>query len=428
MLTDWTHWLSQRHPDELLAFLVALLVTDGPRYALSKIVMCAWDWIGATLRAVFGRGRPQTFTYCPSVCVIVAGYNEEEGILATLEGLWGSYPRLEIVVVDDGSKDAMCAVAKGFARQHAGVRVLRREDRGGKSSAMNMGLAYTEAEVIVVVDADSSLGPNAIWEMVQPLQDEAVGAVSGSVISRNPFVNLVTWLQTYEYLSTILVGRLLAAKLGVLGIVSGAFGAFRRSALQQVMGWDVGPPEDLDITLALRRVGYQIAFAPYAVCTTDVPTSWWGLIRQRLRWDRSGAIRNHCRKHVDLACFWRPGFRWSNLFVLVDSWFFHVLCPFVIWIWIGRFCLHPPPYAGMVVLTLYLCYLVFEVIQVLTILYYTDDFRRDLAAVAVLPLVPLYQFLLLAVRLVATVQELFWRSSFQDNYVPLKVRQATWHW
>lgn len=45
-----------------------------------------------------------------------------------------------------------------------------------------------------------------------------------------------------------------------------------------------------------------------------------------------------------------------------------------------------------------------------------------------LPFVPFYQFLLLAVRLVAKVQELFWRPSFQDNYVPLKVRQATWHW
>jgi poly-beta-1,6-N-acetyl-D-glucosamine synthase len=428
MLTDWSHWLSHRHPEQLVALLIALLLTDGPRYALSKTVMCLWDWASATGRWFSGRPRPAAFTHCPSVCMIIAGHNEQEGIVPSLERVWGTYPRLEIIVVDDGSTDDMYGVSRAFARRHPGVSVLRRPERGGKSSAMNMALAYTEAEVIVVVDADSSLAPNAVWEIVQPLQDPAVGAVSGSVVARNPFVNLVTWFQAYEYLSSIFLGRMLAAKLGLLGIVSGAFGAFRRTALEQVMGWDVGPPEDLDVTLAIRKIGYKVAFVPYATCHTDVPTSWWGLVKQRLRWERSGVIRNHCRKHLDMACFWNKNFRWSNLFVLAESWFFNIFCLYAIWFWIAAFVYDMPHDGWQVVLTLYFCYLVFELIQVIALLYYSNELLRDACVILVFPFVPLYQFGMLAVRLIATTEEIFLRKSYQDNYVPVKVRQATWQW
>jgi poly-beta-1,6-N-acetyl-D-glucosamine synthase len=61
-------------------------------------------------------------------------------------------------------------------------------------------------------------------------------------------------------------------------------------------------------------------------------------------------------------------------------------------------------------------------------LYYTNAPAKDLLICLVFFLIPLYQILQLAVRLVATTEEIFWRPSFKDNYVPLKVRQATWHW
>src|SRR5262249_10946771 len=146
------------------------------------------------------------------------------------------------------------------------VLVLRRPRRSGKSSATNFALTYTRADVVIVIDCDSSVGPGALWEIVQPLRDPQVGAVAGNILARNPFTNLCTWLQGYEYSSTIFVGRMLSARLGILGIVSGAFGAFRRDVLAQVNGWDVGPPEDLDLTLTIRKAGYRIEFAPYAEC------------------------------------------------------------------------------------------------------------------------------------------------------------------
>jgi hypothetical protein len=269
VLSDWIHWLSALHPEQLRAFLIGLLLTDGPRYALSRIAFCLWDCGAGLWRGLWGRARRLEFRHCPSVCVILAGHNEADTIEATLGSVWGSYPRLEIIVVDDGSADAMAQLSQQFARTHAGVLVLSRSDRGGKSSAMNMALPYTRAEVVLVVDSDSHLGPAAIWEMVQPFRDPRVGAVSGTVLARNPFTGLATWTQAYEYLSSIFVGRLIAARLGILGIVSGAFGAFRREVLDRCRGWDAGPPEDLDLTLFIRKAGYRIAFAPYAECYTE---------------------------------------------------------------------------------------------------------------------------------------------------------------
>jgi cellulose synthase/poly-beta-1,6-N-acetylglucosamine synthase-like glycosyltransferase len=360
--------------------------------------------------------------------VVIPGYNQAETVETTLRFLWGSYPRLEIIVVDDGSSDGMASMAGRFARAHAGVLVLRVAQRSGKSPALNLALAYTRAEVIVSVDADSHLGPSAIWEIVQPLRDPQVGVVSAAVLARNAFTNLVTWLQAYEYLHTIFVGRLLSARLGILGIASGALAAFRRTAIDQTLGWDVAPGEDLDLTVRVRKSGYRVAYTPYAQCLTDVPTTWWRLIKQRLRWERSGIIRHHCRKHIDMAYFWTPGFRFSNFCVLLDNWFFNLFCMYAIWAWVIWICFNAPAATGQMLLTLYLCYLFFEIIQILAAFLYSNDLGRDSLVCAIFPVVPFYQVLLLLVRLVATTEELLLRKSFADTFAPARTQEATWHW
>ena len=97
----------------------------------------------------------------------------------------------------------MAHVARQFAHDHAGVLVVRRERRGGKSSGMNMGLCLTRADVVVAIDCDSFLGTNALELLVQPLRDPRVGAVAGTVIVRNPRKALLVRLQAYEYLRSI---------------------------------------------------------------------------------------------------------------------------------------------------------------------------------------------------------------------------------
>src|SRR5439155_21919899 len=127
----------------------------------------------------------------------------------------------------------------------------------------------------------------------------------------------------------------------------------------------------------VRKSGYKVAFTPYAQCMTDVPTAWKALVKQRLRWERSGTIRHHCRKHIDMAYFWSPGFRWLDFLVLIESWFFNLVCMVGIWVWIVWLCLHPIDGWGHVLLTLYLCYLVFEAIHVLSAFYSSNHLASD---------------------------------------------------
>jgi cellulose synthase/poly-beta-1,6-N-acetylglucosamine synthase-like glycosyltransferase len=301
MLIDWIHWLSSVPNSQLILILAPVLLLDIPRYALGSVAMWLLEFVRDLFRGVVGRHTDAGHGYCPSVCVIVAGLNEAETVGHTIRSLIGTYPRLEIIVVDDGSTDGMSDVAREAARGfHDVVSVLRKPQRGGKSSALNFALPFTQAEILVCVDSDSHLEPGAIWEIVQPFTDARVGAVSGAVFARNAFDRVVCWLQALEYLRSIFVGRMIAARLDMLGIVSGAFGAFRRSAVCRLKGWDVGPGEDGDLTLRLRKSGYRIAFAPYAQCLTNVPTSWWRLMKQRRRWEWA-VITFECRKHVDLA-------------------------------------------------------------------------------------------------------------------------------
>lgn len=434
MLIGWIHWLSSLHPEELWPLVGGLLLLDAPRYALSTLLMCVWD----TLRALFPGSRSDKVDwsepYMPSVCVVLAGYNEAKTIAATLGSLWGTYPNLQIIVVDDGSQDGMRGVAEQFAASHAGVLVLGRSRRNGKSSALNTAIPYTNAEVIVTVDTDSHLAPGALWEIVQPLKDPQVGAVSATVRARNAATNLVTWLQAYEYLQTIFLGRMVASRLGMLGIVSGAFGAFRRSALERVGGWDVGPGEDGDLTLRLRKIGYKIAFAPYAQCHSNVPTAWLRLFHQRRRWDR-GVITFECRKHLDMAYFWRPGFRLSDCCMLVERWFFNILCLYGTWLYLVWLLLASYlPGASVAIqplqigVSLYVCYFLCELIGVLGVLSYSNLPWQDLRTCLIFPLVPMYQLFLKAASLVAVTEEILWRSSFEDNFVPEHVRKVTWHW
>ncbi|MCX7420998.1 MAG: glycosyltransferase family 2 protein [Planctomycetia bacterium] len=427
MLTDWLHWLTTLRFDELAVILGVLLFVDSTRYVYGTLCMAAVDVVRGLSNWLRGVRPATEYSQCPTVCVLLVGHNEGDTIADALESMWGRYPRLELIVVSDGSTDGMVEIAQQFAAEHAGVLVLSREERGGKSSALNWGLRYTRAEIVVCMDCDSRFSDNALWEIVQPFADPQVGAVSATVEAWNAFHNLCTWLQAYEYRQTIFMGRQMADRFNTLAIVSGAFGAFRRELLERIGGWDVGPGEDGDVTLRIRRLGYRIAAAPQASCLTKVPTEWDRLFQQRRRWDRS-VVTYECRKHFDMAYFWQRHFRWNNFVLFFERWFFNIYClahwwlygMWLLWIFTGN--------AGNVLVLLYLCLLTMELVQTLLLLGYSHSPGRDLRVSLILPFYPLYQAFLKTADAVAVIEELFFRRSKQDNFVPAKVRDKTWHW
>lgn len=413
--------------DELVWLFVPILAFDGARYCLPAICVWIYDVVARCLATLRGTPQVEPFTFAPSVSLIIAGLNEADCLEKTLRRMWGSYPRLQVIVVDDGSTDGMSVVANDFGKDHAGLIVVTKK-RGGKSSAMNAALPYATGEVIIIVDADSELSETAIWEVVQPLADPAVGAVSGNVSVRNANANLITRMQAFEYLRSIFLGRIVTSRLGILGIVSGAFGAFRRSLLEQLGGWDVGPGEDEDLILRIRKLGYRIEFAPYADCFTDAPESAKVLTKQRRRWEWA-VVTFESRKHIDMANPFHAHFRLSNFVLFAERWIYNLILPLWLWIYVAwMIAFGSPDHLIHAIVLYYWLYVLGDLIQYLIILDYSLEPKRHLPLIGMVFIMPFYQLYQRIVTTFALLEEIFTRRSFRDGFVPPHVRQATWHW
>ena len=307
------------------------------------------------------------------------------------------------------------------------MRVLRRERRGGKASAYNFGRGYASGEVLLAIDCDSELLPGAVWEIVRPMADGRVGVVSGNVGVRGAFVNLATWLQGLEYVQGISVSRRFSSRLGTMGVASGAFAAFRREAVDRIGGWDVGPGEDSDITLRLRKAGWKVVFAPRAWCMTDVPTKWGALFRQRCRWNRSH-VRELCRKHLDLCYPWTRHFRVANLGIQLNGWVYQLGLTFVgLWYLLVLLGRHGDHALGVLGYT-YGAYTLVGLVMCAVAMYYSRDARGEVWLWVVLPVYPLYCGLRKAVRGYSILGEALFRRSYHDAFYPAHVRGATWRW
>ncbi len=226
---------------------------------------------------------PDAPPYLPDVSVVIPAYNEAAGIAATVRSMAQSRyrGRLEIIVVDDGSSDGTAAIASGLRVPY--VRVIRKPN-SGKPGALNRGIAEAHSEILILVDGDTVFEPDTIGRLVAPLQDPAVGAVSGNtkVGNRRGFIG--GW-QHLEYVMGFNLDRRMYDMLGIMPTVPGAIGAFRRRALAEVGGVsDDTLAEDTDLTMALCRTRWRIVYAADAVARTEAPASLRQLWKQRYRW------------------------------------------------------------------------------------------------------------------------------------------------
>jgi poly-beta-1,6 N-acetyl-D-glucosamine synthase len=218
----------------------------------------------------------------PSVSVIVPAFNEEVGIEAGLRSIVaGGYPRLEVIVVDDGSTDGTADIVDALALPN--VRLIRQSNQG-KAHALNAGLLMAQHQIVVFVDGDTLFESNTLHELVQPFADPAVGAVAGNAKVGNR-AGLLAQIQHVEYTISSALDRRMLMELGTAGCVPGAVGAFRRTALRSLGGVSSDTlAEDADLTMALARAGWSISFCPTARAWTEVPVTLSGLYKQRRRW------------------------------------------------------------------------------------------------------------------------------------------------
>jgi cellulose synthase/poly-beta-1,6-N-acetylglucosamine synthase-like glycosyltransferase/peptidoglycan/xylan/chitin deacetylase (PgdA/CDA1 family) len=274
--------------DMLIASLTAArLLTDVLSALLIPIailaILRALAVVGlARLHATRQRRQPQPAGFQPPVSIVVPAYNEAAGIEQTVRSLAASdYPEFEVVVVDDGSTDGTGDLVGllGLSR----VRVIREPNRG-KAEALNAGVAAARHDLVAAVDADTVFEPDTLTALVRPFADPGVGAVAGNTKVGNRRSLLGLW-QHLDYITGFNLDRRLYDVLGCMPTVPGAVGAFRRSALAEIGGFSSDTlAEDTDVTIALGRRGWKVAYAEDARGFTETPASLGGLWRQRYRW------------------------------------------------------------------------------------------------------------------------------------------------
>jgi len=275
------------------------------------------QWLGSRKREQSGVNED----YEPFVSVIVPAYNEEKVIGQTIECLLAStYRNLEIIVVDDGSTDRTSEVVSQLFNVESRVRLFKTA-KGSKAEALNYGIRYAQGEIIVWLDADTIFEKETIGLLARRFADYRVGAVAGNVKVGNRN-NMITRWQAIEYITSQNLDRRAYAGLNCITIVPGAVGACRRILIDLCKGWLTDTlAEDQELTLKIRRLGYQIAYAEDAIAWTEAPETVRDLVKQRTRWS-FGTLQ--CMwKHRDALFQKRYGA--LGFIAMPDVWVFQVL-------------------------------------------------------------------------------------------------------
>jgi cellulose synthase/poly-beta-1,6-N-acetylglucosamine synthase-like glycosyltransferase len=281
----------------LLAFAVGVVSIAYDFLQLSFVAVQARKLFKKTAPSVAPPPPPLTLT------VIVAAYNEALALPATLDRLIAqTSPADQILVADDGSKDdtaAVMAARYGLATSDLGdhatngrLSLLRLPHRG-KARTLNAALERTFGEIVVTVDADTLLDPDALAEIRSAFADPAL-IVGGGVLEprcRGGIVSRVLQtFQRYEYVRNFL-GRFAWSEFDSLLLISGAFAAFRTSAVREVGGFDPASlTEDYELIHRLHRTARdagrdaKVRIIGAAFATTDAPASVPAFLRQRRRW------------------------------------------------------------------------------------------------------------------------------------------------
>lgn len=281
-------------------------------------------WLAILSRRAGDAGLPQPAAsgLSPPVSVLIAAYNEEKVIGQTLRAvLHSAYPgEIEVVVVDDGSKDKTAEIVAGMAQSEARIHLLRQINLG-KAMALKAGFAAARHEIVVSLDADTQFTPETIGELVRPFADPAVAAVSGRARVGNP-KTLVARFQSLEYTCGFNLDRRAYHRLNCITVVPGAVSAFKKSAVFAAGGISTETlAEDTDLTLSLHRYGHRICYAPKAVAWTEAPETVRTFAKQRFRW-----------AYGTLQCLWKHRdllfdgkYRALGWFSLPSAWFFNIL-------------------------------------------------------------------------------------------------------
>ncbi|MGF7229536.1 MAG: glycosyltransferase [Candidatus Saccharibacteria bacterium] len=361
------------------------------------------------IRQIMRKHRQSLRPYKPLVSVIIPAYNEEAGVLRTVNSvLANTYKKVQIIVVNDGSSDKTLAMLKAYRRKYPGSITVVNQANGGKARAINRAVRYwAKGTLVMVVDADSLLDKSAVGNMVEHFRDRYVLAAASNVkiIPTNKLIGLA---QRFEYLISYRMKRALTT-YNMEYIVGGVGSTFRRSVLIKSGLFDTDTmTEDIDMTVKLIRLygnkRYKIHYAADSLAYTEHVLSFKSLIKQRFRW-KYGRMQTLLKNQ---AMFFNSDKRYDRRL----TWY---QLPYAI---VGELVLLVEPilvgYIGYVVIRYAdLTSLISVYIIVSTFIFLmlmgeeSEKFRTKVGLVIALPLAYILMYILTAVEFVALVQSLY---------------------
>ena len=261
----------------------------------------------------------------PGVCVLIPAHNEEPVIVQTVKSVLASdYKDLRVIVVNDGSSDRTGELLDSRFGHEDRVRIIHQVNRG-KAAALGRALTEADTEIVVTIDADTEVEPDAITKLVRHFSDEKVGAVAGNVKVGNRSRWLTRW-QALEYITSQNMEKRAFDLLNCITVVPGALGAWRKKAIEAAGGITADTvAEDADLTIAIRRLGWHVDYEEEAIAWTEAPETPGILIRQRFRWT-FGTLQSFW-KHSDTL--FRPRYGTLGFVALPNIFLFQLVLPLI---------------------------------------------------------------------------------------------------
>ncbi len=395
----------------LLAF--AVIVFEIPRYTFSLIALA----IHRGLR----KPRLDEPDSHHTVSVVIAAFNAGSGLLRTVRSLrHQTLPPMEIIVVNDGSTDDTRVIAEKAREDGLIDTVIHHGTRCGKSAGVNSGVRFARGSLVMTADADTIFERDALARLAAAFNDPRVAAASGNLAVANTGASITTALQELEYMISISAGRSFLNLIDAMACCSGACAMYRRDVYLRHGGLNVGPGEDLEYTLRLRRLGHKVRFVPEAWAATDVPDRFLALVRQRMRWDRD-ALRIRLIEYREAWPFRRE--RLADTLQRLDFMVFEfiptILFPFYI-----AFCFALMGSAALVfLLAIYIFVLMIALLNI-AVANLLFGQTASYFSLLVAPIFALYAIVMKFVRFAAFSSEILFMASRRDDYVPPRVRKA----
>ncbi|MGC1618907.1 MAG: glycosyltransferase [Candidatus Acidiferrum sp.] len=261
----------------------------------------------------------------PAVTVLIPAHNEENVVVQTITSVLASDVKsLRVIVVNDGSTDNTGPLLDESFGQDPRVRIIHQVNRG-KAAALHRALGEAATEIVVTIDADTEVEPDAIGKLLRHFSDPAVGAVAGNVKVGNRSRWLTRW-QALEYITSQNMEKRAFDLLNCITVVPGALGAWRKTAIEAAGGITADTvAEDADLTIGIRRLGWRISYEEDAIAWTEAPDTASALIRQRFRWT-FGTLQSFW-KHGDTLV--RPKYGTLGWIALPNIFVFQLVLPFI---------------------------------------------------------------------------------------------------